>query len=237
LLATDLDDIKDRKVEVKTKPRHKHISWIQIITVLGLFSFASCLPLFFEIFSLSLYVGLPPNFGWPDIGLRQLLRLFYLPQLGVLTLIIVSVVNLGYAIKKYSLNKKSTYITLVMLILYCSVASVTSRVILDYSIRTKINNPDGRTWSDAMVGRSLYGYPTGATCNLSDQNDQVVALVREWSFITPDGNMPVLIWSENSLPNSKLLGSPKNCKQIQPDWYICYLSKPYQLILNDDVCG
>jgi len=215
-------------MQIKTAEQRERISCAAVIGILGLFSIAACLPLLLEIFSLFLY------FWLPGVGLRQLLRLLYLPQFGVIGLAIVSIVSLGYAVKKQSLGRWNTYLPLVMLIIYCFVVMATSYFVLQYSIHTKIDSPDDRRWSEAMVGRSFAGYPTGVTCRL---NDHVDVMVREWSFITPDGHMPVLAWSESSFPASELTGNPVDCRQLQPTWYVCYLSRPYQLIINDNVCG
>jgi hypothetical protein len=137
------------------------------------------------------------------------------------------------AIRKQKLGEWKTYLPLFILMIYCLVMGVASRGIVEYSIHSKINNPENRKWAEAMVSRALADFPTGVSCVL---DDQVVALVREWSFVTSDGHMPVLTWSKGSLPSPTLLGSPVSCSSLQANWYLCYLSKPYQLLVGEDVC-
>jgi len=214
--------------QIETTSKRKGI--FAIIGMIGPFFFAGCLPLFLEVLSLILY----RSYLWPFSGLRNLLRFFYLPQVGIITLTTISIIGLVFAAKNHNLGKWKTYIPLIMLVIYCFVLTAASRLTLDYSIRTKIADPEGRKWSDAMVERSLSAYPTGVTCRLSPR---VVVLAREWSFITPDGHMPVLAYSESSIPAPELPGNPTNCAQLQPNWYVCYLAKPYQLIAEDHICG
>jgi hypothetical protein len=214
--------------QTETTSKRKRI--FELIGTIGPFFFAGCLPIFLEVLALILYL----SYSWPFSGLRNLLRFFYLPQFGVITLTTIFIIGLVFTVKNHNLRKWKTYIPLIMLVIYGLVVTAASCLTLDYSIRTKIIDPDGRVWSDAMVGRALGGYPTGLTCRLSPK---VVVLAREWSFVTPDGHMPVLAWSESSVPTPELLGNPMNCAQLQPNWYVCYLAKPYQLIAEDHICG
>jgi hypothetical protein len=115
------------------------------------------------------------------------------------------------AIRKQKLGEWKTYLPLFILMIYCLVMGVASRGIVEYSIHSKINNPENRKWAEAMVSRALADFPTGVSCVL---DDQVVALVREWSFVTSDGHMPVLTWSKGSLPSPTLLGSPVSCSSL-----------------------
>jgi len=185
------------------------------------------MPLGLEVLALFSY------FSWIGLGLRYSILFFYLPQAGVIALALVSLASIILAIRKHRLGQWKAYIFFVMLALFCLVVTAASRSIVEDAIRTKIENAENRNWAEAMVERARGGYPTGVTCVLSDQ---AVVLIREWSFVTPDGHMPVLAWSRNSSPNSELLGNPVSCTQLQPNWSICYLAKPYQLTANANAC-
>ena len=178
----------------------------------------------------SIVVGVTSLLGF---GATQSILFFYSPQIVVFALVIGLIVNIIIAVRKHKLAEWKTYIPLIILVIYCFGVFVTSRlIVVGDAIPRKITNADNRIWSDGMVGRARGGYPTGTTCVLSEQ---VVLLMGEWSFITPDGHMPALTWTENSIPDSRLPGSPRSCTPLQNNWYICYLSKPYQLFLDKSV--
>lgn len=212
--------------QFETTPQRKISSHPMSIDMVGLFLFAACLPILLMLVSLL-------GYGLVISRLRYSLLAFYLPQVGVIAFAIIFVVRVTVAIRRHKLGEWKTYIPLIMLAIYCLVVMAASLSVVAFSIYTKIDNVENRQWSEAMVSRALGKYPTGVSCVLSNQ---VVALVGEWSFVTPDGHMPVLTWSESSVPNSDLLGHPVSCMLLQPNWYLCYLSKPYELTIDKNAC-
>jgi hypothetical protein len=153
---------------------------------------------------------------------------FYLPQIGSICLLIWSMVILGIAIIKQKLHDWKTYLPLSILVVYLTVSVVASHVIGAWSVHHYILTPENKIWAEAMVSRTRGGWPTINNCALSDH----VVVLPLWSFVTLDGHMPVIAWSDNGVPNLKLPSNPQSCKQIDaedPKWYFCYLDKPYQL--------
>jgi hypothetical protein len=178
-------------------------------------------------------IGITSFLGWglgQNLAYRHSILFFYLPQVGTFFLLAALIVYLVNAFKKQTVTIQKIYLPLFILFIYCSaVFAISHWIVYEYAIPTKVNNPENRVWSEAMIDRGLGGWPTGITCVLSDH---VAALVDVWSFVTPNGHMPVLIWANNSSPNPNLPGNPVSCSQLQPNWYICYLTKPYQIVID-----
>lgn len=199
-----------------------------LLSTIGGLVLAGCLPV-----ALGLAISLTYWMGGPGFH-PYAFWLYYVPALGFWLLVIWASTTLALAAGAHRLGVQKTYVPAMMLVVWCIAMMLASRVVVQEAIRAKIENADNRSWSEAMVSRALGGYPTGVTCVLGEQ---VVVLVREWSFVRPDGRMPVLAWSSNSMPNSGLPGTPGSCNSLQKNWYVCYLAKPYQLRVPTDVCG
>jgi hypothetical protein len=159
--------------------------------------------------------------------------IFYSLQVGLYLLLAGSILSISIAIKKHAVHNLSSYILLFMFITYGFGVFISSHLIITrYAIPTKITNPDNRIWSEAMVGRALGGWTSGA-CTLGDNDGVGVAvLMGVWSFVTPDGRMPALTFASagNLIPDAGLRGNPTACTKLQANWYFCYLNKPYQLV-------
>ncbi len=227
---------KDDKLE-KVAPFVKwHRGLVFVIGAVGLVVLTASCALVAAFSSVALAAILTSLRGGWFFGVHPVLRFailsLYLPQIGTLLLILASAVYLLGAFKYRKLKTWRTYVPLAMLVIYSlSMFLWSSLVLKGYAIPTKIDNAENRNWSEAMVRRALGDYPTGliSACVLSDQ---VVALLDMWSFVTPDNRMPALIWSRNDLPSAELPGNPTRCSALGPNWYVCYLTRAYQLSLN-----
>jgi hypothetical protein len=181
----------------------------------------------------ALSIGIISLLGWgigQNLAIRHSILLFYSPLIGAFILMVGSIICILISAKNHRLTNWKTYIPLIMLIVYSlAIFAISHLIVYGYAIPIKVLNSDNRLWSQAMINRGRGGWPTGITCVLSEH---VAVLVSEWSFITPNGRMPVLTWTDNSLPNPYLPGNPVSCSQLEPNWYICYLTKPYQLVLD-----
>jgi hypothetical protein len=213
----------------------RHNSYLIAIIMVGLFLVTGFCSVTLDVATLLVYIIWRYTEINSLIPVSRLVNLsLYIPQIGTFLLLVVTIIFILKAIKKHKLGSLKTYTPLIMLVIFCAVMFASSRVIVyGYAIPTKVTNPENRLWSEAMVSRAFGYYGIGLldACVLSDK---VVALIDVWSVITPDNRMPVLTWAENSFPDSSLPGNPVSCKNLEKNWYLCYMGKPYQLVHNQD---
>jgi hypothetical protein len=155
------------------------------------------------------------------------LSIYQLPQVGAGLLFLLTVISITIAIKKHRLTAWRTYLPATLFVTFCVLALLIIPVWSESSVRAKLADPEGgETWCIGMVGRVMGGWPTPPHCALSDD---VAIVIWYWSFVTPDGRMPVLAWSDKEIPNPELPTRPISCKHLNKNWYFCYLANPYQL--------
>ena len=213
------------QIELKSKGKYSPHS--EPILIVGLCLLAGFCPIVLEMSSLLIYI----LWAYQRFNYYSILS-FYIPQIGIFILLLAATSIILKAVRNLKLGYWKTYLPFMMLGIYCGVMFLISHIVLfGYAIPTKITNPDNRIWTESMVSRALGDYPTGILdpCVLSDK---VVALIDVWSFVTPDNKMPALIWTESAIPDRGLPGNPLSCTQLQKNWYLCYLNKPYQLVQN-----
>ena len=156
------------------------------------------------------------------------LPVLFLPQIIALVLLGSAIVSILIAIFTRNLFVWQTYIPWGIFVVYTILTLIMIPLWAEVTIIAKLQEPDGggERWVGGMTGRVLSGFPSPPHCALS--ND-VAVVVHYWSFVTPDGRMPVLAWSTDGIPRSQLPTRPINCKPIEREWYICELAEPRQL--------
>jgi hypothetical protein len=167
---------------------------------------------------------------WTAIVVTLWMFVLRLPQFCAVLLLLLSVAVIVVSATRHKLRSLRTYMPVAVFAVFCLLVSVAIPTRAEASIRNKLADPrGGETWCRGMARRVLGGWPTTPHCAL---NDQVAAVIWYWSFVTLDGRMPVLIWSEFGMPDSELPTRPTACEHIDGRWFFCYLAEPGQLVYD-----
>lgn len=161
-----------------------------------------------------------------SFGVTLTLLVLRLPQICAGLLLMWAVVGIVIAVKKARWGNWKVYVPLAIFVIYCLFMTMAIPAWAESSMRAKLAEEGGERWCEGMVGRVHGGWPSPPDCALSDQ---VAVVIWYWSFVTLDGRMPVLVWSESGTPNPQLPTRPTSCKQLDTQWFFCYLDKPSQL--------
>ncbi len=156
-----------------------------------------------------------------------LLWFLRLPQLVAALLFLAALANIAIAARDHKLGMWQTYVPFSAFATCAILVMLLIPIWAESSIRAKLADPEGgEVAMRAHASRVLGRWPTWPHCALSDQ---VAVVISYWSFMTVDGHMPVLALSESGVPSPQLPTHPTACKQLDTDWFFCYLEEPQQL--------